>query len=1052
MADLGSLTSPVEIVHLLPGRARFRVPGLYHSSESKYAIERELALRPHINRVTANPLTGNVLVEFDQQIEPSEIAALLEKIATAGHSHGNASAADLSSEPSSRAHGKRNGNSRPRGKRLLSLIAPAIEISGQNGWHRQEAKATLAKLGSSRDGLPEELAAARLQVCGPNRLPELQARSGWNILLDQFDSLPTVLLLAAAGISVLTGGISDAFAIGGVLAINGAIGFFTESESENAIRSLKRIVQPTAVVVRNGEPCQIPSERVVPGDIIVMKPGSYISADCRLIEAEQLTVDESALTGESLPVAKSPRAIDDAGLALADRRNMLYMGTRVTGGSGVAVVVATGGRTELGLIHRLAGETESPDTPMERQLARLGRQLVLICSGICGVILAIGLLRGYGLAQMLETAISLAVASVPEGLPAVAATTLAIGILKMRRQGVIIRKLEAVETLGCVQTVCLDKTGTLTLNRMEVTVVHSGGRRLQFHKGELREGGRLFQADSTFRKLAEVCVLCNESVVERNRANYKFSGSPTENALLELALHAGVEATSLRSQYPTTRTIRRAERRNYMCTLHQVRPGAARSFDGPFLVAVKGSPSEVLAMCRWEIRGDQRVPLNDAERARIAAENDQMAAGALRVLGIAYRELKAVAPEARISRDLVWLGMVAMTDPIRNGVGDAIRAFHGAGIDTVMITGDQPLTASAIGEQLALSRNGPLKVYEVNGAAELAGIVGPDISQHAQVFARVSPANKLQIVQGLQRAGKVVAMTGDGINDSPALKAADIGIAMGSTGTDAARDVADVVLENDDLQTMLVAIGEGRSIYSNIQKSLHFLLSTNFSEIIVMFLALAAGLGHPLNAMQLLWINLLSDILPGLALALEPPEHDVMNARPRDPDEPVVKNSDLGRIVAESAALSGGALAVYGYGLARYGAGAHASTLAFTSLTSGQLLHAVSCRSTRHSVLSHGSLPANHYLTGALVASFGLQALTFLIPGLRNLLGLTSVDITDGIIAAAGAVVPFLGTESAKLLSFSGSAFDAVHAPTEDATQSGQRVLAIEPPAHLRKS
>jgi Ca2+-transporting ATPase len=1018
---------------------------LYHCPASKYEIERELTLRHQIRRVSANPLTGNVLVEFDKQIDPGRIAALLqETVSVGGCSTRRGSSSDLNSHYARSAVGEPNGNSRRRGNPATSLPADEFVNSDENGWHRRDVRAVAARLGSSKNGLPEQVATDRLEACGPNRLPELEARSGLTILLDQFDSMPTVLLLAAAGISIFTGGLSDALAIGGVLAINAAIGFFTESQSENAIRSLKRIVQPTAAVTRNGKLGQVPSERVVPGDIIALKPGTYVCADSRVIEAEHLTVDESALTGESLPVAKSSPTLDDDGLALAERRNMVYMGTRITGGSGLAIVVATGTRTELGLIHRLAGETESPDTPMERQLAHVGRQLVLACTGICGVILGIGLFRGYGLLQMLETAISLAVASVPEGLPAVAATTLALGILKMRRHGVIIRKLEAVETLGCVQTICLDKTGTLTLNRMEVEIVHSGGRQLEFRKGEFREGGRRFRVDDALRKLAEICVLCSETAIERSAGHYQFIGSPTENALVELALHAGIEPNELRSQHRITRTIGRAEDRNYMCTLHEVSPDPARSFKGPFLVAVKGSPSEVLAMCRWQSRDDKRVPLSETDRSCIVAENDKMAGAALRVLGIAYCELKTVERHAHVDRDLVWLGLVAMADPIRNGVADAIRAFHRAGIDTVMITGDQPLTASAVGSALALSRNGPLKVYEVNRLADLEEIGAQDISQHAQVFARVSPANKLQIVQALQRSGKVVAMTGDGINDSPALKAADIGIAMGSAGTDAARDVADVVLENDDLQTMLIAIGEGRSIYSNIQKSLHFLLATNFSEIIVMFVALAVGLGHPLNAMQLLWINLISDILPGLALALEPPEPDVMSAAPRDPKEPVLKASDFGRIVGESAALSGGALAVYGYGIARYGMGAHAGTMAFTSLTSGQLLHAVSCRSAAHSVLGRGTLPSNHYLTAALAGSYGLQALAFLIPGLRNLLGLTSIGVADAVMVAAGAVIPFLGNETAKLLTFRGAADDSERRRAEPVIR-GRIGGAIEP-------
>jgi P-type Ca2+ transporter type 2C len=888
-------------------------------------------------------------------------------------------------------------------------------------------EAAADRLGSSRRGLSGQAAAERLDSSGPNRLPEREARSPFTILLDQFDSMPTALLIAAAGISIVTGAIADAIAIGGVLAINAVIGFFTESESENAIRSLQSIVRPSVAVIRDGNLQQVPSERVVPGDIIALKAGTYVGADARLIETEHLTVDESALTGESLPVAKNPEALSDEALALADRSNMVYMGTRVTGGQGRAMVVATGPSTELGLILKLTGETESPETPMERQLALVGRQLVMACSGVCGVILGIGLLRGYGLVEMLQTAISLAVASVPEGLPAVAATTLALGVRKMRRHGVIIRKLEAVETLGCVQTICLDKTGTLTLNRMEVVLVVCGARRLELGGDTFLEGGLPFRAssDAAMRKLAEICVLCSETEIERRAAQYAFNGSSTENALVQMAFRSGIDPIAVRLQYPATRMIGRSEDRNFMCTVHEVVHNETGSFQGRQLVAVKGSPSEVLEMCRWQISGNRRVPLTEEHRSGMRAENDEMARAALRVLGVAYRELKTVARGARLEQDLVWLGLVAMVDPIRGGVRETIREFHRAGIDTVMITGDQRETASAVGTTLALNRNGPMKVFENSRLADLGEFSGQEISEHAQVFARVSPASKLQIVQALQRTGKVVAMTGDGINDSPALKSADIGIAMGSTGTDAARAVADVVLENDDLQTMLVAIGEGRTIYRNIRKSLHFLLATNFSEIIVMFVAIAAGLGRPLNAMQLLWINLISDVFPGLALALEAPEPDVMSEAPRDPKEPVLKGSDFGRIAAESAALSCGALAVYGYGLSRYGTGARASTLAFTSLTSGQLLHAASCRSQSHSVFSPGMLPHNNYLTAALAGSYGMQAFAFLIPGLRNLLGLTPFSAADAMIIAAGAVAPFVVNEATK--TFSGVA-DALSA------------------------
>ncbi len=1024
MSDLKRIISPIEPRHvILPGRARFHVRGLYHCPALKNSIERGLAVCNQVNRVSANPLTGNVLVEFDHRLDSTRIAELLQDAIGDGNNSGRNGRPwadpDLGSFPS--ASEASAASSAPHSGAQAPTTDGRLRKSAQESWHCAEVQAAADRLGSSRRGLSERVAAERLGSCGPNRLPEQEARSRFTILLDQFNSMPTALLIAAAGISIFTGAIADAIAISGVLAINAAIGFFTERESENAIRSLKSIVRPSAVVACDGQLQQVQSERVVPGDVIALKPGSYVCADARLIEAEHLTADESALTGESLPVAKSVEALTNEAIALAERTNMVYMGTRVTGGQGLAMVVATGASTELGLIHKITGETESPETPMERQLARVGRQLVLTCTTVCGLILGIGLLRGYGLAEMLQTAISLAVASVPEGLPAVAATILALGVLKMRRHGVIIRKLEAVETLGCVQTICLDKTGTLTLNRMEVTLVHCGMRRLKFSGGAFFDGGLPFRAagDGAMRKLSEICVLCSETEIERRAGQYAFNGSSTENALVHLALHAGIHPLALRSQYPATKMIGRSEDRNFMCTVHEVAHDG--TFQGKLLVAVKGSPSEVLAMCRWHICDSERRPLTEADRSCILAENDEMAGAALRVLGIAYRELKTMERGARVERDLVWLGLVAMADPIRGGVSDAIRAFHRAGIDTVMITGDQRETAFAVGRALELNRSGSLRVFEGSRIGDSDQFCELKTFEHAHVFARVSPVNKLQIVQALQRAGKVVAMTGDGINDSPALKAADIGIAMGSTGTDAARDVGDVVLENDDLQTMLVAIGEGRTIYRNIRKSLHFLLATNFSEIIVMFVALAAGLGSPLNAMQLLWINLISDVFPGLALALESPEPDVMTEGPRDPREPVLKGADFRRIAAESAALSCGALAVYGYGLTRYGAGAHASTLAFTSLTSGQLLHAASCRSGSHSVFSRGMLPTNNYLTAALAGSYGMQALAFFIPGLRNLLGLTPIGAADGMIIAAGALAPFVVNEATKLLTFKGA-------------------------------
>ena len=443
-----------------------------------------------------------------------------------------------------------------------------------------------------------------------------------------------------------------------------------------------------------------------------------------------------------------------------------------------------------------------------------------------------------------------------------------------------------------------------------------------------------------------------------------------------------------------------------MGTLHDDPPAGKLS-------ALKGSPQEVLALCSWHLQDGRKLPLTDEDRQRIESENEDMAGRALRVLGLA----SALGPDESVFDefdDLVWLGMVGMADPIRDGVGEAIRAFHGAGIETVMITGDQSPTAYAIGQELDLSQGAPLEILDATHLSEIDPEVLRALVKRAHVFARVSPSHKLQIVQALQGAGKVVAMTGDGINDGPALKAADVGIAMGCTGTDIAREVADVVLEKDNLDTLIIAIRDGRTIYINIRKSVHFFLATNLSEIMITFVAMAVGLGSPLTAAQLLWINLISDIFPGLALAMEAPEPDILERPPRDPARPIFTGGDFQRMAFESGAITAGALGAYGYGLMRYGLGAQTSTLAFHSLTTGQLLHAISCRSETHSIFSSGSLPANRYLTMALGGSLAVQFLTMVVPGLRSLLGLAPVSLLDGLVISGSALLPLVVNEATK--------------------------------------
>ncbi|MDA8387486.1 MAG: cation-transporting P-type ATPase [Nitrospiraceae bacterium] len=1000
----------IEPVHAaLKGRTRFRIKGLYRSEPMKRFIEAKLPGRGGVSRVYPNPLTSKVLVFYNSGNTPSHIASLLEGIVSEYNSLERKGRRAVSRSP------QKLVSTRLVSTRLVSTKRKVRRLAGRAGpqrrmpWHLMEASEAVGALETSAaEGLSADSALARLKEYGPNLLPESVPRSGLAIFLGQLNSLPVLLLGAAAAISVATGGLADAVVIMSVVGINAAIGYVTESQSEKTIFSLKKFVRPSALVRRDGVIQRVKAEELVPGDIVAFRPGSYVPADCRLITAGNLSVDESTLTGESMPAVKNPARLHDGRIPLADRLNM---GTLVTGGQAAAVVVATGGITELGGIEELIGETVSPRTPMEMQLDRMGDQLVYVSLAVCGLVFIAGLLRGYGLLRMLTTSISLAVAAVPEGLPAVATTTLALGIRDMRRHRIIVRQLEAIDTLGSVRTVCLDKTGTITMNRMSAVTVHVPGRELIVSDGLFYEKGgpvNLYENEDLL-KLVHVSVLCNETEIAGEDGKYVLNGTPTENALVQMALSSGVDAAGLRRRFPLRKAEYRSESRNFMCTYH----------DFPFgrtLAAMKGSPVEVLAMCGSRYEGGRMRPLTDDDREAILTDNERMAAMALRVLGVAYR----ISGGPDNGRDntgqdgFIWLGIVGMADPVRKGVKGLIGVFHGAGIDTVMITGDQSPTAYAIGKELGLGRDGGLEILDSTHLIDLDPEVMKALAQKVNVFSRVSPAHKLQIVQALQGAGRVVAMTGDGINDGPALKAADIGIAMGTAGTDVAREIADIIIEDDNLETLVVAVSRGRTIYNNIRKSVHFLLATNLSEITVMLTATAAGLGQPLNATQLLWINLISDIFPGLALALEPPEPDVLTRPPRSRDEQILKGSDFKRLAFESAALSAGSLAAYGYGVARYGIGPRAGTLAFTSLTAGQLLHAISCRSEKTGIFSGVRRPPNRYLRGALAGSFVLQFAAMLLPGMRGLLGLAPLGALDIGVAGMGAVAPLLVNEASK--------------------------------------
>jgi Ca2+-transporting ATPase len=607
---------------------------------------------------------------------------------------------------------------------------------------------------------------------------------------------------------------------------------------------------------------------------------------------------------------------------------------------------------------------------------------------------------------MLRTAISLGVAAVPEGLPTVATTTLAIGIREMRRRNVLVRRLDAVETLGSVQVFCLDKTGTLTTNHMTVVALQVGRRDLRVDQGELWDAERRIEPLKlrACQRLLEVLALCNE-VELAEAGQHRLQGSPTEVALVELALACGLDVRSLRTDQPRLSIRHRAEDRPYMVTVHRLRGGRR-------LVAVKGSPEALLALCRLHLPNGRRRVLSEADRAQVQRANERMAGDALRVLGVAFAIQDRNAAEPL--ENLIWLGLVGMADPLRPGMITLLDQFHRAGIDTAIITGDQSATAYAIAKQLDLADGHALEILDSVSLDKLDPELLSGVIERVQVFSRVSPAHKLQIVQALQRAGRIVAMTGDGINDGPALKAADLGVAMGGGGTEVARSVADVVIEDDNLSTMVVAIRDGRTIYDNIRKSIRFLLSTNLSEIEVMVASLGLGLGQPLNPMQLLWINLATDIFPSLALAMEQPEPDVLEHSPRDPAKPIIDGNDLRRLGLESAFITSGTLFSYISALLRYGPGAKANTHTFMTLTLAQLLHSFSSRSEEHTILDRGRLPRNRYLETALLGSLAAQSLTVLVPGLRRLLGTTPLSPLDILIVTAGAAAPLLINEATK--------------------------------------
>ncbi len=973
-ASRGRVT-PVSMA--VPGRVRLRVEGLRGYPGLARRIEESLGADPDVHRVQASPVTGTVLILFEpRRIRLRDLVRSLRRAWQALVGSG------------------------PR------RAEPIPTWAHEAPWHVLRPASVVRRLQSSPiTGLSPAEAKARLAWLGPNRVPPVPSKGTWPIVLDQLTSMPVLLLGVAAGLSLVTGGLVDAVVILTVVLLNTGIGSIMEYRAERAIAALTTLTPPQALVRRNGEERALAASELVLGDLLVLKTGYAVPADARLLSATRLMVNEAALTGESYPATKGVRPLPAVRIALADRTNMVYAGTVVTEGSGVAMVTATGRATEVGRIRALVGETIPPVPPLVRELDAMGRRLVAVSLGLSGVALGLGLLRGVPFLEMLRTATALAVAAVPEGLPAVATTTLAFGMQRMRRQGALVRRLAVVESLGSVTVICVDKTGTITENRMTVQEWYVGGqtvllpaaRRAAEPLPSTGAKARPVMA-AALRRALEIAVLCNEAELGPAVSGRSLAkGSATELALLTAARDAELDYRAVRRQFPRRRLEPRRESQNWMGTVHEAGPRRQ-------LVAVKGAPEAVLRLSN-RLHDDLTVrPLTGEIRRTLTTANARMAQRGMRVLALAYAEHER--HEAAPFDNLVWAGLVGLADPIRPGVRPAIAACHRAGIRVVMLTGDQPLTALAIARQLAPDPTRRLQVFD---ASRLAAIDARTLAARARVvdvFARVSPVHKYEIVRALQEAGEVVAMTGDGINDAPALRMADVGIALGSAGTAVAREVADVVLADDNFATIVEAIAHGRTIYANTGKAVRFLLSTNLSEILVTLGALAGGIARPLTATQFLWINLLSDVLPGLALAVEPAEPTVMTEPPRDPAASMLSSVVLRAITRDAAMLSAVTLAAYAVAVTRHGVGARSSTVGFSTLTAGQLLHALTCRSEHRPGLS--GLPASPALLGALGGTLGLTAAAVTVPFLRRLLQTTPLSGLDAVTVATAAGLPLL--------------------------------------------
>jgi P-type Ca2+ transporter type 2C len=852
-------------------------------------------------------------------------------------------------------------------------------------------------------GLTASQVDERQRRYGPNALQQVKSRPAWRILADQFASIVIALLGFAAAVAWLTGDGAEAIAILIVLVLNAVVGFATEWQAGRALDALRRQSRTISRVRRDGFEATIEAEELVCGDIIILNAGDRVPADARLLEAVSLETEESALTGESTTVEKSPTSVL-LETPLAERGSMLHLGTAVSAGRAVAVVVSTGAATQLGKIGRLVATSTKERSPLEIQLADLGRRLVYLVLVVAAIVMLTGWLRGDGLWLMVEVGISLAVAAVPESLPAVTTLILALGVLRMARQRAIMRRLSAVETLGSTTVICADKTGTLTENRMTVREYYlSDGRRI-----EIEDLQRPLADDELLCEAVVIGVLCNEASfrAEADKETQAI-GDPTETALLVIADALVLDVSNERAIHPKVKEQPFHASTKRMTTLH-------RKANGQHFAALKGAPAVVLDACSSYVdAAGNKTTLDTNAIARFTAANEQMAKLALRVLALAIKHFaddEEHSSDEALGSGYTFVGLVGMIDPPRKGVANAIRQAKSAGIRTVMLTGDQLHTAVAIARELGLGGNAPRALH----ARDLLNARQSHLAELARstdVFARVSPEEKLRIVEALQQAGEVVAVTGDGINDAPALKRANIGIAMGQRGTEVAKEAADMVLADDNFETIVRAVEGGRTVYANITKFVHMMFSHNLGEVLMIFTAIAGGWSLPLLPLQILWMNLVTDVFPALALALEPASPEIMNQPPRS-SRTLLSRPFLILIGWQAALLAALGLGAYLWALQMYGPGAEARTVALFSLVAVQLGHTFNCRSRSRSALA--GITRNYFLWIAVFVVVSLQLLAAYFAPLALVLGTVRPSAIDWVVIGSSGLLAVVVVEVAK--------------------------------------